>query len=51
MLTAGVRICLRCVLLLLPLRHCRCRQKTLEDHVTCTNECCGNGRRMPLSFW
>lgn len=27
-----------------------CRQKTLEDHVTCTNPCCGNGRRMPLSF-
>jgi hypothetical protein len=29
----------------------RCRQKTLEDHVTCTNVNCGNGRRMPLSFW
>eukprot|EP00775_Hariotina_reticulata_P001683 gene1683-2027_t len=27
-----------------------CRQKTLEDHVTCTNSNCGNGRRMPLSF-
>lgn len=27
-----------------------CRQKTLEDHVTCTNPECGGGRRMPLSF-
>ncbi|WIA12111.1 hypothetical protein OEZ85_012185 [Tetradesmus obliquus] len=27
-----------------------CRQKTLEDHVTCTNAACGNGKRMPLSF-
>ncbi|KAF6256097.1 zinc-finger domain of monoamine-oxidase A repressor R1-domain-containing protein [Scenedesmus sp. NREL 46B-D3] len=27
-----------------------CRQKTLEDHVTCTNANCGNGKRMPLSF-
>jgi hypothetical protein len=30
---------------------CRCRQKTLEEHVTCTNPDCGKGRRMPLSFW
>lgn len=28
-----------------------CRQKTLEDHVTCTHPNCGNGKRMPTSFW
>jgi hypothetical protein len=39
------------MLLLLHFHRCRCRQKTLEDHVTCTNANCGNGKRMPLSFW
>lgn len=28
-----------------------CRQKTLEDHVTCTRPNCGGGRRLPTSFW
>lgn len=28
-----------------------CRQKTLEDHVTCTAEGCGGGRKLPVSFW
>ena len=28
-----------------------CRQKTLEDHVTCTHPNCGSGKRMPTSFW
>lgn len=27
-----------------------CRQKTLEDHVTCSNPGCGGGRRIPTSF-
>jgi len=27
-----------------------CRQKTLEDHVTCTRDGCGGGRRLPVSF-
>lgn len=28
-----------------------CRQKTLEDHVTCTNDGCGKGKRLPTTFW
>ncbi|KAL4422435.1 hypothetical protein ABPG75_008632 [Micractinium tetrahymenae] len=27
-----------------------CRQKTLEEHVTCTHPDCGGGRRLPVSF-
>ena len=27
-----------------------CRQKTLEDHVECTSEDCGNGSRLPVAF-
>lgn len=27
-----------------------CRQKTLEEHVTCTNELCGGGKRLPVSL-
>ncbi|KAL6747477.1 zinc-finger domain of monoamine-oxidase A repressor R1-domain-containing protein [Haematococcus lacustris] len=27
-----------------------CRQKTLEEHVTCSNPGCGKGRRLPTSF-
>eukprot|EP00983_Pelagomonas_calceolata_P123973 1161058-Pelagomonas_calceolata.AAC.4 len=29
----------------------RCRQKTLEDHVTCTHPNCGKGKKMPTTFW
>ena len=28
-----------------------CRQKTLEEHVTCTHPSCGEGRRLAVSFW
>ena len=28
-----------------------CRQKTLEDHVTCTNSTCGKGKRLATTFW
>lgn len=28
-----------------------CRQKTLEEHVTCTHPDCGGGKRLPVSFW
>ena len=28
-----------------------CRQKTLEDHVTCTSEACGKGKRLATTFW
>jgi len=28
-----------------------CRQKTLEDHVTCTNQGCGKGKRLATTFW
>lgn len=38
-----------------PLKCCfmpsRCRQKTLENKVTCTDPGCGKGRRLPTSFW
>ncbi|PRW60483.1 cell division cycle-associated 7 [Chlorella sorokiniana] len=27
-----------------------CRQKTLEEHVTCTHPDCGGGKRLPVSF-
>ncbi|GAX81623.1 hypothetical protein CEUSTIGMA_g9051.t1 [Chlamydomonas eustigma] len=27
-----------------------CRQKTLEDHVTCSSEMCGKGKRLPTTF-
>ncbi|KAF5841753.1 zinc-finger domain of monoamine-oxidase A repressor R1-domain-containing protein [Dunaliella salina] len=27
-----------------------CRQKTLEDHVTCTHPNCGKGKKMPTTF-
>lgn len=27
-----------------------CRQKTLEEHVQCTNENCGGGNRLPVAF-
>ena len=28
-----------------------CRQKTLEEHVTCSHPDCGDGRRLAVSFW
>lgn len=28
-----------------------CRQKTLEEHVTCTHPDCGAGRRLAVAFW
>jgi hypothetical protein len=30
---------------------CRCRQKTLDEHVTCTRPDCGNGTKLPVTFW
>lgn len=47
----GVQRCCCCCCELTRNTRRRCRQKTLEDTVTCTNPGCGNGRRMPLSFW
>ncbi len=28
-----------------------CRQKTLEEHVTCTHPNCGKGKRLATTFW